>query len=756
MLESRVKKAFALLPKAQKTTKRNLKLETYQENLYDKSANLADALSEIRSQKDAENLLYNLVDTPLLRSACDKAANAHLGQTRKSGEPYIVHPLLVAAAVAHYGGDESMVIAAVLHDAIEDTDYKFDDIARDFSQDVARLVDGLTKIDRIREENLLPSDRKDEKLIESALTFRKMLIASIKDARVLVIKLCDRMHNMLTLDALSEDKQRRIAEETLVVYAPIAHRLGIGRIKSLLEDRSFAYIFPKEYEEIDRFLASRGHSLRLALNAFITEVKTEMLSAGFDEQSFEIATRIKHHYSIYTKMQRKGVKIDEVLDLMAARILVRAPEDCYKTLGILHTRYRPLMARFKEYIALPKENGYQTLHTTLFHKAGICEVQIRTFDMHQTSEYGIAAHWKYKASGSASAALFPKLSWLESMQYTSENPLDFYELAKNDLFSDEIEVYSPQGDTFTLPRGATALDFAFMVHSDVGLRATAALVNRARKPLLTEIKNGDLVQIETGRDILPRCSWIEALKTSRAKNVLRHTCNQRSREIDRLSALSILRFCLNIKDMTEFENWLKIRGYEEAIHKLNRENSLLEEIAARYNKEKNKIGIFSLSHHTLKRYKTENIEITSPKTISGVDFEHCCQPKYGDQILMFYGKRGRATIHHKLCENAYRELVGGAAALKASWTGGKVGLYNLVVNLENKKGSLLALLTFLANRDVNITTLHLGNSESALTWCDVTAEFPTKTIGKIKAAIEKRFTLILFNAANDVYKNTGV
>jgi RelA/SpoT family (p)ppGpp synthetase len=711
---------------------------------------LPSRIATIRDPNEAREFLFSLIDTPSIRLACEKAAKAHEGQLRKSGEPYVVHPLLVSATTAFFGGDEAMAIAGVLHDAIEDTYYDFASIKADFGDDAANLVDGLTKIDKIREENLIPSDRTDEKLIESALTFRKMLIASIKDVRVLVIKLCDRTHNMLTLDALPEDKRRRIAEETLVVYAPIAHRLGIGLIKTLLEDKSFYYIFPKEHKEINAFIIARGHSLRLGLNAFIAEVHNLLLQNGFVEDGFEIASRLKHYYSIYTKMQRKGIKIDEVLDLMAARILVRTPEECYKVLGLLHTRYRPLIARFKEYIALPKENGYQTLHTTLFHASGIYEVQIRTYDMHKTAEYGIAAHWKYKAG-----ALSPKLGWLESMQYSGENPLDFYELAKNDLFSDEIIAYSPRGDTFTLPRGATALDFAFIVHSDVGLKAITAHINRVKQPLLTELKTGDLVQIDTGEEIMPRCSWIEALKTSRAKNILRHACNHRSREIDRLSAMSIIRFCLD-EDILALETWLKLRGYDEALYKVPKDNKLLEEIVVRYHKDKRKKSIFGLSIAAPKRYRIENIEIVSPKAVSAIDFEHCCQPRFGDSILMFYNKKGRASIHHKLCAYAYKLLKEGGNAVKANWTGGKAELFKLIVNLQNKKGELLAFLEYLSKRDVNITTLSLGDgAESSLTWCSVSAEFPMATFSKLKGAIEKKFMVVSFETANDAYKTQG-
>lgn len=705
--------------------------------------------AEIRDAGGAKALLLSKIDTPLLHKACLVAEKAHEGQFRKSGEPYIVHPYLVAAAVAHFGGDEAMAVAAVLHDAVEDTPYTLEEAQRDFGEDVAVLVDGLTKIDRIREENLIPSDRVDEKLIQSALTFRKMLIASVKDVRVLVIKLCDRLHNVLTLDALSEAKRRRIAEETLVVYAPIAHRLGIGRIKNLLEDRSFFYIFPEDYNRIETYLKGHDQALRLGLNRFIGELQGHLLHAGFTESGFEVNARVKHHYSIYAKMQRKGVSIEEVLDLMAVRILVQTPEECYKVLGLLHIRYKPLIARFKDYIALPKENGYQTLHTTLFHESGIYEVQIRTFDMHRTAEYGIAAHWKYKAG-----ALSPKLTWLEAMQYGGENPLDFYELAKNDLYSEEVVVYSPKGETFTLPLGATALDFAFAVHSAVGLKAQAAHINRIKKPLLQELKTGDMVEIEVGREPVPRCSWLEALKTSRARNILRHECNHRQRELDRLSGLSMLAFCLDEKSETVLA-WLKERGYEESLFKVPRENGLLDEIILRYQRDqKGRKGLFGLPPSRPKRYRLDNLEILSPKAVTEVVFDHCCHPKFGDPVLLFYHKRGKAIIHHKLCENAYRLLQEGGHALKATWVGGKVGLYRLVVNLDNRKGALLSLVSHLSKRNINITTVSLGQGGLDLpSWCEIVAEFPLSHLGKVQAGIEKRFTLVEFAPADDIYKN---
>jgi len=345
----------------------------------------------------------------------------------------------VAAITASFSNDETMVQAALLHDVVEDTHFDIEDLEREFGSDVAHMVEGLTKIVEIRDEELAPYGS-DERLINSALTFRKMLIASIKDIRVLVIKLCDRLHNMLTLDALTPQKQKRIAEETLVVYAPIAHRLGISRLKNNLEDLSFYYIYPDDYKNIDDYIKSNAQNLQFKLNAFIQKVKATMDKDGFGQEQFEIIGRVKHHYSIYLKMHRKGVSIEEVLDLLAIRIIVKEPIECYRVLGLMHLTFTPLISRFKDYIAVPKENGYKTIHTTLFNEEGIVEAQIRTSQMHKLAEYGVAAHWKYKDGGDS-----VNLEWLEGLNFQKESVEEFYELAKSDLFSEDITVFSPKG-----------------------------------------------------------------------------------------------------------------------------------------------------------------------------------------------------------------------------------------------------------------------------------------------------------------------
>ncbi|HHE05649.1 MAG TPA: bifunctional (p)ppGpp synthetase/guanosine-3',5'-bis(diphosphate) 3'-pyrophosphohydrolase, partial [Epsilonproteobacteria bacterium] len=517
----------------------------------------------IHTIKEATALLWEQLPNPLpqTKKALELSMTAHDGQTRKSGEPYIVHPILVAAITAVFSNDETMVQAALLHDVVEDTSFTIEDLEDAFGEDVSHMVEGLTKIIEIRDEELVASDS-NERLINSALTFRKMLIASVKDVRVLVIKLCDRLHNMLTLDALRPEKQRRIAEETLVVYAPIAHRLGIARLKNRLEDLSFLYIYPDDYHRIDAFIQSNAQNLQFKLNAFIQNVTELMLKDGFTEGEFDVFGRVKHYYSIYMKMHRKGVSIEEILDLLAVRIVVKKPIECYEVLGLMHLHFTPLISRFKDYVAVPKENGYKTIHTTLFSEEGIVEAQIRTEEMHRLAEYGVAAHWKYKDGGNG-----VNLEWLESLHYQNDSIEEFYELAKSDLFSEDITVFSPRGDYYTLPKGSVALDFAYAIHSEIGENATQALINKRKSPLLTVLKNGDIVKILKDNEPHLHCSWLDAVKTSKAQDGIRSACRARLKESGTLSAYNILStlFGQNSSDIKRLVSELE---FEENIYKL--------------------------------------------------------------------------------------------------------------------------------------------------------------------------------------------
>ena len=705
----------------------------------------------IHTIEEAKGLLWEQLASPHATTlkALDLALKAHDGQTRKSGEPYIVHPILVAAITAKISNDETMVQAALLHDVVEDTSFTIEELESAFGHDVAHLVEGLTKIVEIRDEELAPSSS-DERLINSALTFRKMLIASIKDVRVLVIKLCDRLHNMLTLDALKAEKQRRIAEETLVVYAPIAHRLGISRLKNHLEDLSFQYIYPEDYAIIDSYIQDNAQNLQFKLNIFIQKIKKFMVQNGFDEDEFDIFGRVKHYYSIYMKMHRKGVGIEEVLDLLAVRIIVHEPIECYKVLGLMHLSFTPLISRFKDYVAVPKENGYKTIHTTLFSEEGILEAQIRTEEMHRLAEYGVAAHWKYKGGGDS-----VNLEWLESLHYQNESVEEFYELAKSDLFSEDITVFSPKGDYYTLPKGSTALDFAYAIHSEVGSNAMDALVNKHNSSLLTVLKNGDIVKIIKDDKVHLHCSWLDTVKTSKAQDGIRSACRARIKESDTLSAYNILATLFK-QESSDVKSLIEKLDLQDSLYKLPLQVDYYKEVihqVADYMGTK-EVRFWELLK---KGYKKPNIKALehftffTNKPLDGVEFDYCCHPKVGDQIVAFY-KGSKAIIHHKLCKKAYAKILENEPMIYVGWSGSKLSRFRLTISLQNKKGILADLLTKLSELNLNVLSIELGirHSEQA-EFCQIEVESSEAKKQILADKIGQKFKLIEIISLDDAY-----
>ena len=711
---------------------------------------LIERAKKISTVEEAQAFLFENIDSSSnIQRALSFAKEAHRGQYRKSGEPYIIHPIIVASFIASISNDETMVISALLHDVIEDTQYSRDDIERLFGESVALLVEGMTKIDIIRDEKLISSSS-DKRLITSALNFRKMLIASIEDVRVLVIKLCDRLHNMLTLDALPRRKQLRISEETMVVYVPIAHRLGIGQLKNYLEDLSFYYIYPEAYRQIDEYIRGHSQSLKIKLNSFIQNIRELMVLNGFKEDEFEIFGRVKHYYSMYQKMQRKGITIDEILDMIAVRILVKEDIECYRVLGVLHINYKPIISRFKDYITLPKDNGYSTIHTTVFDNDGIVEAQIRTFQMHKMAEYGIAAHWKYKDGGTLKNSV--NLDWLEALEYQSGSLEEFFSLAKGDLFSDDILLFSPDGDHYTLPRDALALDFAYAVHTDIGDRAKYALVNKIQKSLLTPLKNGDIVKIVTDDEVNIRCSWLNSVKTSRAKSGIKNVCNARIKESNRLSGLNIFSLLFNrdIEDILYmFDNSCRVR---DNIYKISSNRSLYFDILNRFLK----VDVLNIDREAFiypKEYEREHFRIISNRDIKNIEFDYCCHPKVGDAIVAFYsGDSGELTVHHKLCKEAFKLMKSGKPMVYIEWATQRVFRYQLIVSLQNKKGILAELLQKLAVMDLNVLSIELGikNSESA-EFCKIDVETKEHNSKKLKDKLTQRFKLIDLINLNDAY-----
>jgi len=705
---------------------------------------LLQKVVDCHSIEHAKSLLDECIKSDKIDKAYHFALKAHEGQYRKSGEEYVIHPILVATIVAKLSMDEDMVVAALLHDVVEDTPYTLEDI-KPYGDEVTLMVEGLTKIDKIRDQKLLHSFV-DEKLISSAMTFRKMLIASIEDVRVLVIKLCDRLHNMLTLDALPKKKQKRIAEETLVVYAPIAHRLGISVLKNLLEDKSFYYIFPQEYNKIQAYLDENGQNHTILLNSFIERLEKILVQYGLKDKSFKIFGRVKHHYSIYLKQQRKGISIDEVLDLFAVRIITETPMDCYKALGAIHLNFTPLIARFKDYISAPKDNGYQTIHTSVFDNKNIYEVQIRSQEMHYTAEFGVAAHWKYKEGCGQNI----KLDWLKNLQYTNENIEEFYELAKNDLFSNDITVLSPNGDQYTLPRGAVALDFAYMIHSEVGQRAKAAYINKERATLLTELKNGDIVRIETDDEIIYRCSWIDALKTSRARSVMKMDCRHRIKEVDAKVGLKLLQTAIDRDNVIQ---WLENEKLIPKLDKVPNKVSFFKNIVRVYfnqNRDFLFLPIFQRSKK-IKEVKKNNFRFLTNRYISSVEFDYCCHPKYGDPIVAFL-EGSKAVIHHKLCQNTYNMLSLDKKMVFVEWVESSLQKYSMIVTLKNERGSLADVLKILAQYDINVISVQLGTPFSEQSnYCKMEIESTIKKSEELIEILEKKIKLVELVSTQDAY-----
>ena len=715
---------------------------------------IIDKIRNISYIEDAVKILEHLIDIDdAIQKAIKFAIMSHDGQFRKSAEPYVIHPILVASIVASITGDSVMVIAALLHDVVEDTEYTLDDVKALFGEEVTLLVDGLTKFAEIREEELASSDS-DEKLIKSALSFKNMLLVSIKDPRVLVIKLCDRLHNMMTLDALPQNKQQRISEETLVVYAPIAHRLGISKLKNLLEDLSFKYIYPNVYEEIDEYLNSHNQDLQLRLNHFIEKTKQTLIENGFARDTIEIQGRLKHRYSIYQKMQRKGVTIEEVLDLLAIRIITQESIDCYKALGVLHLKYSPIISRFKDYIALPKDNGYQTIHTTLFFDDDIVEAQIRTQQMHMVAEYGIAAHWKYKGQTDGI-----KLDWIQNMPFQDKSIKNFYEAAKADLYSEDVVVFSPKGDHFTLPKGSVVLDFAYVVHSEVGDFATAALVNKEKTSLLKQLKNGDVVKIITQDRPRLHCSWVSSVRSNKAKEGIKSLCRRYVKELDTKVVTSILATIFNTspQEIKEVINRLKL---EDRISKAaNNLDTLKEKISkiANYKKLK-EVRFWELMKRGYKRPKIKELQhflLFTNKSIEHIEFDYCCHPKLGDEVVAIY-KDHTVHIHHKLCSKAYDLIENGAQMVYVNWKQEQQMRYRIVVALQNQQGVLLRLLKELDRLNLNIIKIELGiHSGNEAEYCQLEVETTSDNQNGIKDIIAKKFKLIEFISLKDAYRRIG-
>src|SRR3954466_5346664 len=460
-------------------------------------------------------------DLAIIKKAYDYSLKHHNGQSRASGEPYLVHPLEVAQVLAEMKLDATAIAAGLLHDAIEDTEATREDIKKEFGEVVAKLVEGVTKIDRIDFAS------KEERQAENV---RKMVLAMVDDIRVVIIKLADRLHNMRTLDALPADRQQLIAKETLEIYAPIAHRLGMGKIRGELEDLAFRYVDPISYKNLREAVESRRKTGEQFLEQMESVIREKLKENGVDAR---VETRIKRLYSIHLKLQRQRIAVDQVYDLLAARIITKSVKDCYGALGAIHNLWRPVPGRIKDFIAMPRPNLYQSLHTTVIAENGTpFEVQIRTDEMHKMAEEGIAAHWKYK-DGPVTARDEQRLAWLRQVvewQRDVSDPNEFLSTLKIDLYPEEVYTFTPKGKVVVLPRDSTPIDFAYTIHTEVGHTCVGAKVNGRMVPLRTKLNSGDIVEILTQPGHKPSRDWLALVKSSRSRNKIKHWLNVHQRE----------------------------------------------------------------------------------------------------------------------------------------------------------------------------------------------------------------------------------
>ncbi len=622
----------------------------------------------------------------------------HRNQRRASGERYIVHPINVAKIVNRFYLDENSLIAALLHDVLEDTDATQEEIRKEFGDDVLFLVESLTKISKIKYKS------KEE---SQADNFRKMIVAMAKDIRVILIKLADRLHNMRTIHYLSEEKQRRISRETMDVYAPIAHRLGIYWLKSELEDISFRCLYPDEYKELERKVQEALTRKQEVISYVESAIKQDMKDAGIE---CEVSGRVKNLYSIYTKMQRKQVDFSGIYDLLAVRIITNTEADCYRALGVIHSRYRPLPGRFKDYIALPKQNLYQSLHTTVFGPSGaVVEVQIRTKKMHEVAEEGIAAHYRYKEGLKIFDKYEKQFLWLRHLlkwQKEVENPREFLDTIKVDLFSGEVYVFTPAGDLKVLPRGATCIDFAYAIHTEVGHTCVGARVNGKFVPLKHQLSNGDIVEIQTQVNHEPSRDWLNYVVTSKARNRIRQKVRERERKEAAEIGKNLLAkelYKLN-KGMQEF---LKESRIEEHLQSFGC-NSITELFE--------KIGFLKISPSTViskiyPEHKKKPVKPTIKKQayrvkVDGIDnvivrLAKCCEPVYGDDIVGYVTRNRGIVIHRRDCENVRRLGYDCDRLVDVEWSDDEPK--KLPVDLKIVVNNEMGVLAFITNAAVDFS-----------------------------------------------------
>jgi RelA/SpoT family (p)ppGpp synthetase len=641
-----------------------------------------------------------------IEEAADFGAEAHQGQKRLSGEPYITHPLAAAEILAGLHLDADTIVAAILHDVIEDTPTRKEEIASRFGADVAEIVDGVTKLDQIRFKN-----RKEAQ----AESFRKMLLAMVRDLRVILVKLADRTHNLRTMDAVSPAKRRQVARETLDIYAPVAERLGLYSIKLELEELGFRALYPQRFKVIERVLKRARGNQKEFLGKIRAQLEGALKRAGIEAR---VEAREKHLYSIYRKMQRKHVPLADIVDVFGLRIIVDTVDTCYRTVGIVHGQYRPMPGRFKDYVAIPRVNGYQSLHTTLFGPNAVpIEVQIRTADMDSVAESGIAAHWKYKENASEGSVQQERArAWLTHLMQMQEggNPEEFIESVKVDLFPDKVYVFTPRGEILRLPRGATVVDFAYAVHTDIGNRCVAAKVDRRLTPLRTVLRNGQTVYIITAKGARPNPAWVNFVVTAKARSGIRHYL----KGLKQGEAVELGRRLLE-QSLGEFQ--LKLDDLDPVAVKAMLAEFSLANMDALFER----IGLGErlaplVTRRLLPTEAAPNADGTAaPLAVAGaegllVTYAHCCYPIPGDPILAYLSAGRGIVIHRSTCANVADYRRHPENWLPVNWQSGEGRLFRSEIRVEaiNRVGLLAAVSSAISSTQTNISSVRLEQHET--------------------------------------------
>lgn len=686
-----------------------------------------------------------------LKAAYDFSAAAHEGQKRQTGEPYFIHPCAVVNILVDLGFDDvSTLVAAFLHDVLEDTQVTADELEQKFGKEVLELVEGVTKLDKIK--FVSAEDEQAENL-------RKMFFAMAKDYRVIIIKLADRLHNMRTLDALKPEKQIKIATQSLKIYAPLAGRLGLSFVKCELEDLAMRYLYPDDYYELVEFIKTKSKERQQFIEKICDELKAKLQELGIEG---EVNGRQKHLYGIYKKMLKQGKNIEQIYDISAVRVIVNEVQDCYTVLGAIHTMWMPLPGRFKDYIAMPKPNGYQSLHTTVITKfKETFEIQIRTYEMHRIAEYGIAAHWKYKEGKTGATKIDDQINWLREVMDTQRESSDSHEFLENiegNVFTDEVYVFTPKGKVLNLPVGSTTVDFAYAIHSAVGNKCIGAKVNGKIVPLNTVLNTGDIVEIlTTNSGKGPSRDWIKFVKTAsartkirqyfkkemkeenikRGKDMLEREAKRRGYNLSELLSTAGLNYIMNRYTLSSVDDLYASVGFGGLTT-----NQIIVKLIDYFKRD-------LLSKNPVAEIKTTS---TTGKSSSGngvlirgyddflVRLSHCCNPVPGDKIVGYVSRGRGVSVHCVDCPNV--KNMEPERLIEAKWDDviSQNFLASLKIYCENKGGILAAVTTIISNMKISITGAFARSDNDSGT-AEITVMLEVKSTDQVEDVIKKLKTL---------------